>query len=489
MNMAKEVSTILIDDTSIRLLAAKGKQVLRWASAPLEPGLVSGGVINDENQVAVILKELLTQSRINDRKVIAGISGLNSLYRLITLPQLPDNIIPEAVKREAARIIPVPLEEVYLSYQRLPGPAGEIRVFLAVFPKNSTDTLIRTLRTAGLEPKILDLSPLALCRVVSQQRAIIVNARSANLDLIVLVNRVPQVIRSMPLHGESELLSDNIASISEELERTVAFYNSNNPDEPLDSKVPVLVSGDLAEAPDTWQALLGNLRLSVSELPSPMEYPESFPSNEFMVNIGLALKDYPLDKEGEYFSLVDFNALPEAYRPMRISMKVILIPVGAVVGIGVLVLLFLLGQRAADDTEKLRPQLALIENQNVQYTKQVQDLKQQITQKEAEIGPIQASGSVFEDKLTSLQIGREMVYGDLEPIADTSLLGKVLLISVKDTGGLATVNGIAPRREDIFSYARYLRLMDGGRFSSVLISSIQYSGGRYNFTLELQLTE
>jgi type IV pilus assembly protein PilM len=515
--MAKKVTTLFIEDTSIRLLETKGKQVIRWASAPLEPGLVSGGVINDENQVAERLKELLTLAKINARKVTAGLSGLNSLYRLITLPQLPDNILPEAVKREATRIIPVPPEEVYLSHQRLPGPAGEIRVFLAAFPRNNTDALIRTLRLAGVEPKILDLSPLALCRVVSQQRAIIVNVRSGQVDLIVLVNRVPQVIRSLSLHGESESLSDNIFSIAEELERTVAFYNSNNPEEPLDTKVPVMVSGDLAEAPDTWQTLLGNLRLSASVLPSPMEYPESFPANEFMVNIGLSLKDYPLDKEGEFFSLVDFNALPEAYRPMRISLTAIATPVSIVVAIGVLVFLFLLGQNAASDTKELRPQLPAIESQNTQLTKQVQSLREQVTQKETEIAPVQAIGTLYEAKITSLGEGREIVCGDLEPIANKSLLGHVLLLSVSDTGGSATVRGTAPRRQDIFSYARYLRLMDGGRFSSVLISSITYNPQyytvtetvteivegvskskeverevkieRYDFTLELTLTE
>ncbi len=485
--MAKKVTTVFIEDSSVRILESKGKQVVRWASAPLEPGLVSGGVIVDENKVAERLKELITQAKLNVRKVTAGLGGLNSLYRLITLPQLPENILPEAVKREAARVIPVPLDEVYLSYQRLPSPTGETHVFLAAFPRNETDVTISTLRLAGLEPNIIDLSPLALSRVINQKKAIIVSARSSYLDIIVLVNRVPQVIRSLSLHGESESLSDNIASIAEELERTVAFYNSSHPEEPLDAKVPVLVSGDLAEAPETWQALVGSLKLSVSLLTSPMEYPESFPANEFMVNIGLALKGYPLAKEGEYFSLVDFNALPEAYRPMRIKRSAILIPAGIVVGIGVLVFLFLISQRAASDTKELREQLPPIEEQNAQKLEQVNALRSQVNQKEAAIAPVQAYGVVFEAEINGLAEARERVCGDLEPIASPELLGKVLLHSINDTGGSASITGVAPERKDIFRYARYLRLIDGGRFSSVLISSIQYGADGYNFAIQLSL--
>ena len=50
--MAKTVTTLFIRDTSINLLVMKGNQIEKWASSPLEPGLVSQGLIVDEAQVA-----------------------------------------------------------------------------------------------------------------------------------------------------------------------------------------------------------------------------------------------------------------------------------------------------------------------------------------------------------------------------------------------------------------------------------------------------
>ena len=141
--MAKKVTTIFIRDDSINLLVMRGERVEKWAIMPLEPGLVSQGLIVDEAQVVEKVKELFKLQKLAMGKVIAGISGHNSVYRIITLPELPEAVLPEAVKREAKRVIPVPLEEVYLSYQPITTTPGETNVFLAAFPREIADMLYK----------------------------------------------------------------------------------------------------------------------------------------------------------------------------------------------------------------------------------------------------------------------------------------------------------------------------------------------------------
>ena len=50
--MAERVIALYFEDTGIKLLVAKGRKAEQWASLPLEPGLVVGGVIVDETRVA-----------------------------------------------------------------------------------------------------------------------------------------------------------------------------------------------------------------------------------------------------------------------------------------------------------------------------------------------------------------------------------------------------------------------------------------------------
>jgi type IV pilus assembly protein PilM len=480
--MAKKVTTLFIRDTSINLLVMKGRQVEKWASLPLEPGLVSQGLIVDEAQVADKVKQLFKETGAKAKKVITGLSGHDSLYRIITLPELPEAVLPEAIRREARRTIPTPLEEVYFSYQRLPTPKGESRIFLVTFPRNLVDALVRTLRQAGVKPYIMDLAPLALCRIPNEPRAIIVNARLEHLDVIVLADRLPQVIRRLALPGEAESLEGRLPLIAEEFNRTVTFYNSSRMEKPLDSTVPVYVCGDLAEMPETWQSMVSRTGYSVSPLPSPVEPPEGFNLNEFMVNIGLALKELlPEKKEEANFSLVNFNALPEAYVPPRFSIVRVLVPVGTVIGIGLIIFGVFLMLNARAEIATLQPRVTVAETGVTQLQKEIATLKVQI-------GSVGALADELSIRITTMERGRASIYLDLREIVDLAV-GKVTLSSVNHGGSSISVSGTAPNVGLIYSYARDLRASRDAanalRFSQVWIKSISGTAGAFSFEFSL----
>jgi type IV pilus assembly protein PilM len=476
--MAKRVTTLFIRDTGINLLVMKGRQVEKWASLPLEPGLVSQGLIVDEAQVAEKVKQVFKETGAQANKVITALSGHDSLYRIITMPELPEAILPEAVRREARRTIPTPLEEVYFSYQRLPSPTkGESRVFLVTFPRNLVDALIRMLRQAGVRPYILDLAPLALCRIPNEPRAIIVNVRLEHLDVIVLADRLPQVIRRLSLSGEAESLEERLPLIAEEFNRTVAFYNSSHLEKPLDSIVPVFVCGDLAEAPETWQSVVGRAGYSVSPLVSPVEPPEGFNPNEFMINIGLALKELQPVKEEASFSLVNFNALPEVYVPPRFSILRVLVPVGFGIGIGLIILLAILIQSSRADIERLRSDVPVAETTVTQRQLEIAALG-------AQVGSAGATADELNNRIVTMERGSAIIDQDLHEIV-TLAADKVTLSSVNHGGSAVTVTGTASNVGLIYRYARALRA--GGRFSEVWISSI--SGGDGGSSFDFALTK
>jgi type IV pilus assembly protein PilM len=474
--MAKRVTTLFIRDTGINLLVMKGGQVEKWASLPLEPGLVSQGLVVDEAQVADKVKQIFKETGAKANKVVIALSGHDSLYRIITLPELPDAVLPEAIRREAKRTIPTPLEEVYFSYQRLPAlTKGESRIFLVTFPRNLVDALVRTLHQAGVKPYIMDLAPLALCRIPDEPRAIIVNARLDHLDVIVLADRLPQVIRRLSLPGEAESLEGRLPLIAEEFNRTVAFYNSSHMEKPLDSTVPVHVCGDLAKVPDTWQSVVGGAGYSVSLLPSPVEAPEGFNANEFMVNIGLALKELLPEKAEANFSLVNFNALPEAYVPPRFSILRVLIPVVTVIGIGLIIFAVILILNNRSHIEALRSEVTVAETSVTQLQSNVATLNTQI-------GSVGATADELNTRLTTMERGRTSIYEDLREIV--RLAGeKVTLSSVSHAGSSISVSGTASDVGLIYRYARDLR--SSPRFSTVWVSSISGSEGAFNFVFSL----
>jgi len=480
--MAKRVTTLFIRDISINLLVMKGEQVEKWASLPLEPGLVSQGLIVDEEQVADKVKQIFKETGASTSNVITALSGDDSLYRIVTLPELPEAVLPEAIKREVKRTIPTPLEDIYYSYQHLPSlMRNESRIFLVAFPRNLADALVRTLRQAGVKPYIMDLAPLALSRIPDEPKAIIVNARLDHLDVAVIADRLPQVIRRVSLPGETESLEERLPLIAEEFNRTVAFYNSGHVENPIDTTVPVFVCGDLVDEPEAWQSVVGGAGYQVSALSSPVKSQEGFNPNEFMVNIGLALKELLVEKEGANFSIVNFNALPEAYVPPRFSIVRVLLPVVTIIGIVLVILAvwLILANRA--NIESLRIDVAQAETDVAQQ-------QQAIDKLDEDIGPAQATADALNTQLTTMERGRALFHEDLTEIE--KLAGEqVILNNINHSGSSVAVTGTASNEDNIFRYAENLRASTDAakelRFSQVWISSITGSGSSFSFQFSL----
>src|SRR3990172_6915788 len=98
--MAKNATTLYIDDASIRLLVTRGRRISKLASVPLESGLSDADSPEKEAVLAEKIKTLMHTNKISGNRVIIGISGLHCLTRPFSLPQLPKAMIPEAIVRE-----------------------------------------------------------------------------------------------------------------------------------------------------------------------------------------------------------------------------------------------------------------------------------------------------------------------------------------------------------------------------------------------------
>jgi len=436
--------------------------------------------------VAELVKELFAREKANTRKVIVAVSGHETLYRILTLPDVPEAVLPEAVRREAKRTIPTPLDQVYYSYQSIPAMKGERKVFLATFPRAPVDVLVRTLHQAGVRPCVMDLAPLAISRLPDVPRAIIVNSRLDHLEIVVVADRLPLVIRTVSLPGESDSLDDKLPLVAEELNRTILFYNSSHLEHPLDPGVPVFVSGDLAGVPETWQELVGDSGYSISPLPSPVEAPEGFSTNQFSVNIGLALKDLLPSRADAHFSLVNFNALPEAYVPPRFSIIRVLIPVGLVLGIGAVIYGLIILGATQTQIDTLRPQVMTEEGRVTQTQRDITALR-------AEINSLKATSAALNTKCAALEEGRAAIYLDLvdiiidgrRPGVVRAVCGEVVLARVHHRGDTITVSGWVEQVGGAYEYARYLR-DESGRFTGVWISPVSGSlAGGYGFTIAI----
>jgi type IV pilus assembly protein PilM len=448
----------------------------------LDPGLVSEGVILDENRVAVAVKDLFKRQGITETNVTVGISGLNSVFRIISIPEVPKKLLEEAVGNEASRILPMALSQVYYSYQALPSPKGEMRLFLVAYPRESTDSLLSVIQKAGLKAGLMDLGPLALARCVNAERAILVNSWLTFVDIIVLSERIPVVIRSLSLPVEGTSLRERMPAVTEELNRTITFYNSTYSEKPLDKTIQIFVSGDIAGDNESVQ-YLGKLGYPVSVLEPPLAYKDVFNPTQYMVNAGLALKGRSTTGSGNQCSTIDFNALPKAYQPIPFSVSRVLIPVGAVVAVGALFYGAAALNSLRNDTKSINASYNLIQVQTAKLRTDNQAtsdsvaatgaqstaLAAQAKALQGQIDDIDQNSSFFTSQMGNLKSGLSDCDLDVREIINDSPKGLNITSMDYLTDGI-TIKGIASNQALVLTYARSLRT--SGRFLTVTVTNI-----------------
>lgn len=466
--MAKKIVTLHVDDTSIRLLEAHGKRLRKWADMPLEPGLVKGGVVIKEAEVASKIRQLLKDQKIKVKKVIIGLSGIHCLSRPLTFPQLPKEMLDEAVMREAKRVLPLPLEQLHISWQTIPVPGEKAQVYLLAVPRKTADAMVKTLHRAGLKPYLMDVKPLALARVAKEATAIIVNIEPTELDIVIMADGIPQPIRTVPFPGKALSWQERLPMIRDEIDRTIKFYNSNYADKPLDQSTPMFVSGELAEDSKLARSLSEGLGYPVLPLSPSLECPESFPANRYMVNIGLVLKELRLGREAEAL-VVNLNALPLVYQPKPISwVRVIALPIIITVAAG-LIPLWMLIQGGSANIESIRDQLEFTNQLLVEKQLQRQEMQSNIAKLEEKLAEVEASRDNLTAALSSLDRQGSEVYHNLEEVVN-ALPDTIILKNISHTEGTLAVAGISPSETEVLQYAQSLD--DSGRFAGVSITSM-----------------
>ena len=477
--MARKAVTLYVDDKRIRLMATAGKNVRTWESTGLEPGTIEGGVVIDEDKVVAKIKKLLNDSKIGTKKVILGMSGLRSLTLAINLPQIPENLLPEAVMRECGRVLPVPLESLYVSWMTIPSPKKRIRVFAAAIPRHTADSLLRAVRRAGLTPCLMDLKPLALARLTNEAKAVIVDVQPTEYDIIIVGGGVPQPIRTIPLTAEGLSWEERLSMIRDDLVRTIEFYDTNNPEDPIAPATPVHVSGQLAEEPEVCKTLSAELGRPVLPLLLPFRYPPELRHNQFAVNAGLALKAVSAGVK-PVSPVAKLDNLPPAYQPKSFSVTRVLALTSTVVVFSLAIPLATLIQMNSSAINEGRDRLQTVAADVQQALLERRELNKTLFQTEA-------SWSAFATALETLDRQQVDFNTTLRVVTDLVPVN-VALCDINHDGSTMSIDVSSRTETEVLDYARSLD--SSGEFAELTVFRMKRTEqGLMRFIILLKVKE
>ncbi len=469
---SKSIVTLNIEADNVRFLVARGKRARYWGNMPLAPGLVKDGLIADPAKVSLAIDSLLLERKVPKRRVIASVSGLRSAPRILSLPKIKSKLLGEAIQNESEREMPVPLDELYLSWQLIGARDSEHQFLVLGVPRNLLDTEVQTLAQAGIKPQVMNLKPLALARAVHREEALIIDLEPENFDLVVVVDGVPVVMRTVISRGEGVMLEDRIRQLTDELSRTVDFYNSSHPEHTLGSATPAFLTGPLADdttACELVKAAIGN---PIETLAPPFEYPASLPVAEYAVNIGLALGQALAKTAGNsataHLPVANPNVLPQEYRPRPLSPTRILYPLAAILLLGLL--FFVLWMKIGSEAN-----IAGIQSE-------LDSVNQQLLQMSQFVDTVNGT----EAEADSLKEERESILGtggftDSLQYVLGSLPSGVQLTSITQTEDKISLYGDADNSSGVTSYVAALEQTGG--FSTVYVASLSGSGSSTTFSI------
>jgi type IV pilus assembly protein PilM len=488
MTMANGTTTLYISDRSIRLMVTRGRRITKLADVPLEADLSEASPEERENELAAKIKALFRRNNIGSRKVTLGISGMHCLTRPLTLPDLPRTMLDEAVMREARRVLPVPPEQLYISWQSFSAAEGKMEAFMIGIPRYIADTMLKAIGQAGFKPSLMDIKPMALARLARVPTAVIVDVEPDEFDIVIMVDGLPQPVRTLPFPEDNISFEERMAIVSDELERTVQFHNSNNTEQSLAPDTPMLVSGELADEPTAYESLARLAGLKAVLLTSPLKCPKHLDPSHHLVNVGLALKQLTKDAGP---LLPNFNTLPAHYQPKQLSRnRIIAVPMTAA-ATALIILVAMTVQNASANLEAVRTQLDATNTILIKKQAEKQGLTQDVAGLQQQLAAIEAQRQGFAVILQHLTDNGNLMNNDLNTSVD-SLVNDLDLSGLDHTGEVINLKGQADSEQEVMDYVR--KLTATGRFSEITINNLSRVAASDNatgmdFFLTLQLTE
>jgi len=190
--------------------ATRGLELRRFGVAPTPPGSVEGGVILDQAAVARAVGAVLRHAGIRTRRAVVSVTGQNVLARVLRLPPIPHEEVKQAIRWEAERHLPFPVDDAVIDVQTVrevtDNGQRQLEVLLAAAPEALVLTHIQTLEAARLTVLAVEVGALAMARGLGQTEAegthALINLGASTTDVAVVHDGVPQITRTILLGGD-----------------------------------------------------------------------------------------------------------------------------------------------------------------------------------------------------------------------------------------------------------------------------------------------
>ncbi len=244
-----------IGTSSIKLVECRNQggqpRLVTYAFLERPTNIIKSDSLQEQTEIATAIRELIKRSRAKTDRAISALPNFSVFSSIISLPVMPRKEMYSAVRWEAKKFVPMPIEEMVLDWRllkdkkrsandaalkasNLPSPdkpvseehgPKNLRVLLTAAPKTLVKRYLEIFKNAGLKLVSLETESFALERSLlggEPGSFIIVDIGSVVTNITITVNGIPLLNRSIDVGGET--ITKAIAnSLNVEVERAEQF--------------------------------------------------------------------------------------------------------------------------------------------------------------------------------------------------------------------------------------------------------------------------
>lgn len=203
------------------------------------PWLKNG--LRDRKELVKQLKTILIKAQphpITLTRVNLSLPESSIFSKVIRLPKVSTRELHQTIPFEAADLLPLPLEEMYLDWQIDPATSWAndeemINILIVAAPKGLVDELLSVTKEAGLTVKGLESESFSLTRALSHKLlarkvTVIVNLGHRTSTLIFTTSKAIKFTATAPIgaQGLKDRPGEALATIAEEIIEGVTYYHN-----------------------------------------------------------------------------------------------------------------------------------------------------------------------------------------------------------------------------------------------------------------------
>ena len=194
----RSFTSLVITPKKLQIVKMNSKHttVEKFGQVEIPPGIIMNYRVKNKEALSVIIKDSWAKFKLRDRYVGVVVPEFSTYTKTLTLPNLTDIEINEALSWQLQEYLPMPLDEVVSDWKVIKRSKDEIQILVVAILKNVLFEYIDAVGEAGLFPLVVETPSLSIERITDGNNEAKLVIYVSDQEALLLLNEGEKIVAS-----------------------------------------------------------------------------------------------------------------------------------------------------------------------------------------------------------------------------------------------------------------------------------------------------